>query len=677
MALALVPALAALHSRSFFSPDETNYTEVAREMIETGDLVVPHLDGHAWFNKPPLAYWLLAGAFGLLGWGFPAAVLLSSLLTGLAAVVLMTHVRRTATPRAGALAAAAYLTMALPLLAARTALTDPSLVLCTTAAIALFLHGRRGTAAAAGVALGLGTLAKGPVAALVVAPALLVRVWQGDRRAEARRFAVAIAAAALMVAPWQLALAARGVWAAWAAEFLGGEVVARATETWRISAPWWYYLPVLWAAAFPWGTHLALLAGAALRDRAAAPWRQCRELPELAAAAVPLVAFSLATNKLPHYLLPVLPFLAAGLGRAADRALERNAAPRPGPSAALVGGLGGGALAAVAWLAGHSRFARFLPPATALALAVAALALAALAVAEGTGRRRTAWAGMAVLALVLRLGVDAAVAPRLDRQAVERPVAESVRAALETGGVPIAHRWWRTALVAYGVRGWVRTETRGELGDALRDAWSRARPAVAVVRADCEGEARAAAWAAGGELVECARVVGLGEINGEVIEAIVFAARPGRSGERWFYDADTGAAGETGFSGIESNAWVASFRWSTEPVATLPLPATPPGDAVLRLCAWGLADEGEAQQVQVAVNGTSAGIVRLAAMPSVHAVSVARELLRAGGQVVSLSVRHRVVPGLTQPGSRDRRTLGVAVDWIALDPAAPVTALVR
>jgi hypothetical protein len=74
LALALLPALAALHSRSFFSLDETLYTQVAREMLETRDFVVPTIDGKPWLEKPPLVYWLLAAAFGIFGWGFPAVL---------------------------------------------------------------------------------------------------------------------------------------------------------------------------------------------------------------------------------------------------------------------------------------------------------------------------------------------------------------------------------------------------------------------------------------------------------------------------------------------------------------------------------------------------------------------------------------------------------------------------
>ena len=669
LALALVPALLALGSRSFFSPDETNYSQVAREMLETGDLVVPHLDGHAWFNKPPLAYWLLAGVFALLGWGFPAAVLLNTLLTALTAVVLLLHTGGSERPRAGVLAAVAYLTMALPLTIARTALTDPALVLCTTAAVALLVSHRHGSAAAAGVALGLGVLAKGPVAPLVVLPAAAVAAWQAGRGGW-RRPAIAMATAVAVVMPWQLALLARGVWSAWAAEFVGHETVARATETWHIGAPWWYYLPVAWAALFPWGTHLVLAVVACLRG-SSAPCRTRPQLPELAAVVAPLVAFSIAANKLPHYVLPALPFLAAWLGRAADRLWEQDRVPAPRWAVALVALTGGGALAGVAWLAAGSRIAGFLPPGTEAALLAAAAVFVALAAIEGGGWRRAAWAGMAALALVLRLGLDAVLVPHLDRQSPERPIAESVRAHLAFGGQPIAHRWWRTGFVAYGVRGWRTTDGPEELAVALRETWSAARQAIVVVRADSEGEGRAAAWRGGGEAAELARISGPGEIDGEVVEGVVLEAHPLRSGTRWFYDADGPLEGELGMSGVETNRWVPSFRWSCAASARLVVTAGCGGAATLRMRCWGISPAGSRQRLVVRLGDRPIGKTLLEKQPSVVVWRVPAGLLDGRPLLLQLDVDRLEVPARHDGASRDERALGVAVDWIALDPALP------
>ena len=56
-----------LGSRALNEPDEGRYSEIAREMIETGDWLVPHLWYLPHLDKPPMTYWLVAASMKLLG----------------------------------------------------------------------------------------------------------------------------------------------------------------------------------------------------------------------------------------------------------------------------------------------------------------------------------------------------------------------------------------------------------------------------------------------------------------------------------------------------------------------------------------------------------------------------------------------------------------------------------
>src|SRR3989304_3109832 len=47
----------------FVGPDEPRYADVARGMMRLGDYITPYLYGAAWFEKPPLYYWLTAVTF--------------------------------------------------------------------------------------------------------------------------------------------------------------------------------------------------------------------------------------------------------------------------------------------------------------------------------------------------------------------------------------------------------------------------------------------------------------------------------------------------------------------------------------------------------------------------------------------------------------------------------------
>src|SRR5512141_2022171 len=53
--------------RPLWLPDEARYTEVAREMLTTGDWLTPQLNGHPHLTKPPLTYWAIAGSMAVWG----------------------------------------------------------------------------------------------------------------------------------------------------------------------------------------------------------------------------------------------------------------------------------------------------------------------------------------------------------------------------------------------------------------------------------------------------------------------------------------------------------------------------------------------------------------------------------------------------------------------------------
>ena len=57
--------------------------QIARNMLDSGDWVTPHLAGVAYLEKPPLKYWLIAIAFKLFGvhdWAARLPVALSAAL---------------------------------------------------------------------------------------------------------------------------------------------------------------------------------------------------------------------------------------------------------------------------------------------------------------------------------------------------------------------------------------------------------------------------------------------------------------------------------------------------------------------------------------------------------------------------------------------------------------------
>src|SRR6266536_3752292 len=65
--LTLFTFFVLLDSRSLNEPDEGRYAEIAREMIELGDWLVPHFWYVPHLDKPPLTYWFVALSLSVFG----------------------------------------------------------------------------------------------------------------------------------------------------------------------------------------------------------------------------------------------------------------------------------------------------------------------------------------------------------------------------------------------------------------------------------------------------------------------------------------------------------------------------------------------------------------------------------------------------------------------------------
>src|SRR5207302_317827 len=242
--------------RPGFSDTEGMFAEPAREMVETGDWVTPRMNGEPFLTKPPLAYWLAATVMAVRGPTeyarlVPALAALGTVaVTGALGTVLFGEA-------AGLAAAVVLVTSAGFLVEARLLRADMLLVLAITTALWAAASVRRrpslGMAMLFWVALGLGTLDKGPVALVVPVAALaLAVVVEGGaavRAVVARlRAPLGLAVLAAIVVPWHLAAGARVV---------GGLLADVAAGRSRVGRGW---------LALPAGVAGAVAAAIALRD---------------------------------------------------------------------------------------------------------------------------------------------------------------------------------------------------------------------------------------------------------------------------------------------------------------------------------------------------------------------------------------------------------------------------
>lgn len=429
----------ALALRPILPIDETRYVSVAWEMWLRGDLLVPHLNGQPYSHKPPLLFWLFHLGWGLFGvneW-WPRLV---PPLFGLANLHLVRSLARRLWPDRPEVArvAPAVLLGFFFWSAFTTFMMFDMLVAC---AVLLALHGLwaaregdwRGWLLAGG-ALGLGILAKGPVALVLPLGVALLAPWWASRRLGARWWAGLLAAVAIATAvglSWALPAAHAGG-PAYADSVLLRQTGARIVDAEAHGRPWWWYLPLLPILLFPYSAWVpAWKAALGWRPRSAdMGTRFC-----LAWLLPGLVVFSSISSKQPHYLTPLLPAFALLLVRLAQEtapAVRRWHFLPPLAGLALVGA----ALAAAPLLAGRPG----LPPwldlvAPGVGLALLGLAAVLLLVRDPLVVRPPA--ALTLFSLVLVLGLHGGFSG-IAKQAYDLgPIARHV-AVLQRQGRPIA-----------------------------------------------------------------------------------------------------------------------------------------------------------------------------------------------------------------------------------------------
>ncbi|MDP9114101.1 MAG: glycosyltransferase family 39 protein [Acidobacteriota bacterium] len=290
----------------FLGPDEPRYAAIGRDMAVTGHAITPRLNGEPWFEKPPLTYWLTASGHLMHLPDEWAARLPVALISVAFLIFFYVVLAREFTPLL-ALAATCILATAAGWMAySFAALTDlpMSAALSTAILIALFLDRQ---APLAGAFLGLSILGKGFVPLVLFAPLLLIA---------RKRFQVLLAAV-IVAAPWFILCALRNGHAFWDDFFWKQHVARFLTPSLEHVQPVWYYIPVLLAGLFPWTPLALLLAKRHLYSD--------RRLLVLALwLFYGLAFFSIARNKLPGYLLPLLPGFAILLAAAWESARSKT-----------------------------------------------------------------------------------------------------------------------------------------------------------------------------------------------------------------------------------------------------------------------------------------------------------------------------------------------------------------
>jgi hypothetical protein len=318
-----------LWAKSLWSPDQARYAEVAREMLVSGDYLVPRVYGQPETSYPPLYYWLIV-LFSLApGRVSASSATLPSLSAALGVSLLTYAIGRVLWNRRAALYSALILTLMAGFVgAAILSRADMTLVLLEVAALFLFIRWHRNQDSgpfplAFYGALAGATLAKGPQAPLVVGG--IVLVFLGIRR-ELRllrrlRLLPGLLILLALTLPWYA-----WVWSATRQDYFLGESLSGFAGTLVTGGharhPTMSYIGMIFARAFPWILFLPSALALIRRDEKAGSTTQepGGAFAFLASWMVVIVAFySVAASKRYYYVTAVYPALALAAGQCLAR----------------------------------------------------------------------------------------------------------------------------------------------------------------------------------------------------------------------------------------------------------------------------------------------------------------------------------------------------------------------
>jgi 4-amino-4-deoxy-L-arabinose transferase-like glycosyltransferase len=420
-----------LASFGLIGADEPRYAQVAREMLAAHDWITPTLGGKPWLEKPPLYYWqamLAYAAFGASDW---SARLPSAADASLMVAAIYLFLRRSGSGFAldGALMTASAAGV---IGFARAASMDMPLAASFTIALLAWYgwrdSGRRLHLALFYLFLGLGVLAKGPVAPFLAGAVIVIfcLAMRDPRLIWRTLWVPGIVLFCAVALPWYVAVEIRNP--EFFRVFIVEHNLARfGTNLYHHKEAFWYYLPVVLMATVPW---TIFIAGAVI-DYLAAWWASGRRLSSEDALgaflgiwlAVPVVFFSISQSKLPGYILPALP--AATLLLCVYLQERATADAGPGNLRIVLHSAVAALTMVPALMVGYIVLQHRLPwgRATGISVALAAVLFAGLAaVLKRYGLRVLRTATLLAVLLAVAIGIHRG-APMVDATLSLRPVA--------------------------------------------------------------------------------------------------------------------------------------------------------------------------------------------------------------------------------------------------------------
>ena len=304
----------------FIDPDEGRYAEIPREMIETGDYITPRLNYVLYFEKPPLHYWLTAGAFMIFGENEFAGRFFP-VMAGLGCCVLafVVALKVTRSKYAAGLAGLMLASSILWFGTSRINTTDMTLTFFFTAAMTCYyfwnVSGKKSQLLMFYACMAMAVLAKGLIGVVLPGGIALIHlvITKQYRKIIPLFSPSAIILFFVIAAPYFVEVCRRNP--DYFEFFFIREHFLRYTTTIHARyEPSWFFIPIIIAGFIPWT--------GILWDALRAVFGKCCVIDREAGAFlglwlfIPLAFFSASGSKLITYILPCMPPLAVLSGGA-------------------------------------------------------------------------------------------------------------------------------------------------------------------------------------------------------------------------------------------------------------------------------------------------------------------------------------------------------------------------
>ena len=334
--VSILVSFTGVFDHSLWTPDEPRVAGIGREMLVSGDYVVPTVGGKPFLEKPPLYWWVMTGLYRLFGVSDSVARCTSALAGVLALLLVFDLARRVTNPFGGLMATIVTATMGGFFKHFHRVIVDPWLALFVLLGYWGFVVSAFSTrepgdkegekSSALGIVVmylagGLAFLTKGPIGPALLGGPAIVAVIVGRRWRFFRSWAhvpgtLVFLALCLL---WPVMLYIRG-----GRELLDGFVIHnvlyrflpgdQALYMGGHKNPPWYYLKGFAGEILPWIVALPAVAHWLWRKRCPREWNRPALLFLASVFPVGLILLSIPGTKRQLYLLPLIAPLGLAVG---------------------------------------------------------------------------------------------------------------------------------------------------------------------------------------------------------------------------------------------------------------------------------------------------------------------------------------------------------------------------